>query len=143
MNTTSRTLCFLLVLVLLLNPSLEQDCTEISGGWILLCTDMICGVNCYLLALGQKGKPKTFWKRGNDMDARSRTLCLVLVHVLLLNPSLAEQVCTEINGGWIILCTDLTCRFDCYLFALKQTGKLNNFWCNGWHKCRCLFCTDY
>ncbi|KAF2913080.1 hypothetical protein DAI22_10g062300 [Oryza sativa Japonica Group] len=73
------------------------------------------------------------------MIAKYWNLWFFLLLVLLLDSTLAEKYCHELVG-WELLCIDRTCKFSCSVGAVLQGGKMQEYWCGGWHNCHCLYC---
>uniref|UniRef100_J3N1W6 Knottin scorpion toxin-like domain-containing protein n=1 Tax=Oryza brachyantha TaxID=4533 RepID=J3N1W6_ORYBR len=74
------------------------------------------------------------------MDARSLNLGFLLVLVLQLSPSMAEE-CIE-DVGWILGCSKGTCKFNCWIEGLTKKAKVRDVWCSDMHNCHCLICSD-
>uniref|UniRef100_I1QFJ2 Knottin scorpion toxin-like domain-containing protein n=1 Tax=Oryza glaberrima TaxID=4538 RepID=I1QFJ2_ORYGL len=72
------------------------------------------------------------------MEATSLDLRFILVLVLLLNPTFAEDCIIDI--GWVVFCTKRLCKFSCWGEGLIKKGKVRDYWCSDFHGCNCLIC---
>uniref|UniRef100_J3N1W4 Uncharacterized protein n=1 Tax=Oryza brachyantha TaxID=4533 RepID=J3N1W4_ORYBR len=61
------------------------------------------------------------------MDAKYWNLCFLLMLLLLLDPTLAEDECRD-HVGWELLCIDRTCKFSCSFEAIVRRGRLQDSW---------------
>ncbi|KAG0542388.1 hypothetical protein BDA96_02G099400 [Sorghum bicolor] len=78
------------------------------------------------------------------MDAKSTSICLFLVLLLVQNPSSSaeDQNCFFTTDRVKTWCVNWACKFGCLIDAKQYHTKYKNSWCEGSRKgiCYCQFC---